>query len=210
MEEARGTVRRLRGAGCRELAVLHCVSLYPTPLEKANLKAIETLAKEFKLPVGFSDHTVETATGAWAVAAGAVILEKHLTLDKKMDGPDHKMSMEPKELCDYIAQARLAEKARGDGKKRILEEEKATKKAATLSIFASKLIKRGDRYSWSNTTVKRPGIGIPANQQVNIIDCQSAHDIEPDQLILPRDIAEGDRDKFDYPTVDWLFNDKEE
>ena len=190
MEEVRRTLRRLRGAGCGELAVLHCVSLYPTPLEKANLKAIATLAQEFRQPMGFSDHTVETATGAWAVAAGAAILEKHVTLDKQMEGPDHKMSLEPKELAEYIRQARLASRAMGSGKKEPWAEEKQMKAAARMSVVASGLIKKGDRYSWSNLTIKRPGIGIPAEQIEKVIGCTSASNLYLNQIIKLNDIVE--------------------
>ncbi|MCP4708940.1 MAG: radical SAM protein [Planctomycetes bacterium] len=162
IEEVRGTLRRLRGAGCGEIAVLHCVSLYPTPLEKVNLKVIGTLAKEFRRPVGFSDHTVETITGAWAVATGATILEKHLTLNKEMEGPDQKMSLEPKELAEYITQAKLARLAIGSAQKKPISEELKMKETARMSVVARKAIKAGDEFSWDNLTIKRPGTGVPA------------------------------------------------
>jgi len=189
MEEVRGTLRRLRGAGCVELAVLHCVSLYPTPLEKVNLKAIETLAQEFKQPVGFSDHTLETTTGAWAAAAGAVILEKHLTLDKKMEGPDHKMSLEPKELAEYIRQARQAAQAVGNGTKEPTPDELKMKEAARMSVVAKIPIKAGEKFTWDNLTLKRPGTGIPVERLEEVVGCQACNDIEAGGILQEVDVC---------------------
>jgi N,N'-diacetyllegionaminate synthase len=178
----------LRKSGSERLAVLHCVSLYPTRIEQANLNAVKTIAEHTHLPTGFSDHTEELITGAVAVAAGAVILEKHFTLDKKMEGPDHKMSLEPKELAEYIRLARQAEKACGDGQKKPLTAEEKMKETVRMSIVAATFIKAGTKITREMITIKRPGTGIPAGQIDVVINATVTRDIEPDHIINPSDI----------------------
>ena len=178
----------LRKFGSERLSVLHCVSLYPTQLEQANLNAVKTLAEHTHLPTGFSDHTEELITGALAVAAGAVILEKHFTLDKKMDGPDHSMSLVPEELREYIRLARQAEKACGDGQKNLLTAEEKTKEAVRMSVVAATFIKAGTKITPEMITIKRPGTGIPAERIDVVINATATRDIEPDHIINSGDI----------------------
>ena len=178
----------LRKSGSDRLAVLHCVSLYPTRLEQANLNAVRTIAEHTHLPTGFSDHTEELITGALAVAAGAVILEKHFTLDKKMEGPDHKMSLVPEELTEYIRLVRLAEKACGDGQKKPLIAEEKMKETVRMSVVAATFIKAGTKITPEMITIKRPGTGIPAEQTDVVINATATRDIEPDHIINLNDI----------------------
>ena len=178
----------LRESGSERLAVLHCVSLYPTQLEQVNLNAIKSLAEHTHLPAGFSDHTEELITGALAVAAGAVILEKHFTLDKKMEGPDHKMSLVPEELAEYIRLARRAGHACGDGQKKPLIAEEKMKETIRMSVVTATFIKAGTKITPEMITIKRPGTGIPAEQIDVVINATATRDIEPGYIISPNDI----------------------
>ena len=185
----------LRESGSEHLAVLHCVSLYPTQLEQSNLNAVKTLAEHTHLPAGFSDHTEEFITGALAVAAGAVILEKHFTLDKKMEGPDHRMSLVPEELTEYIRLARRAEQACGDGQKKPLIAEEKMKKTVRMSVVTATFIKAGTKITPEMITIKRPGTGIPAEQIGIVINATATCDIEPGHIINPSDILRKDTEK---------------
>ncbi|MCK5271057.1 MAG: N-acetylneuraminate synthase family protein [Sedimentisphaerales bacterium] len=178
----------LRKYGSEQIAVLHCVSLYPTQLEQANLSAVKTIAEHTHLPTGFSDHTEELITGALAVAAGAVILEKHFTLDKKMEGPDHRMSLEPEELTEYIRLARQAGKACGDGQKKPLTAEEKMKETVRMSVVAATFIKAGTKITPEMITIKRPGTGIPAEQMDVVINTTASRDIEPGHIINRNDL----------------------
>ena len=188
LNEVDKTITILRKSGSEHLSVLHCVSLYPTRLEQANLNAVKTIAEHTHLPTGFSDHTEELITGALAVAAGAVILEKHFTLDKKMEGPDHKMSLVPEELTEYIRLARQAEKACGDGQKKLLTAEEKMKETVRMSVVAAIFIKAGTKITRKMITIKRPGTGIPAERIDVVINTTAACDMEPDHIINRNDL----------------------
>lgn len=183
LERVDRAVAVLRQNACGPLACLHCVSLYPTPLEQANLAAIRTLAQHTSCISGFSDHTQETATGAWAVVAGAAILEKHLTLDKHLDGPDHRMSLEPEAFAEYVRLARLARQALGTGKKQPHHQELAVKRIAAMSVVSACPIPAGTKITRAMLTSKRPGDGIPADQIDRVVGCVAAVAIPPDSTI---------------------------
>lgn len=161
-EEIDAAVRRLRewGAGER-LVLLHCVSSYPTPLEAANLRAIAALRAAFGAPCGFSDHTVETHTGALAVAAGACVLEKHFTLDRRAAGPDHALSLEPGGLREYVAAVRAAESALGTGRLGLSDIERDVRRVARRSIVAARDLSAGDVLQEDMLALKRPAGGLP-------------------------------------------------
>ncbi len=188
MEEVDRTLNQLREAGCGSLAVLHCVSLYPTKLEQANLRAIGTLAKHTELPVGFSDHTEQIITAALAVAAGAVILEKHLTLDKTLDGPDHKMSLEPQQLRQYIELAAQAVQAYGNGKKEPIREEMTIKETVRMSVASTVFLKKGTVITPEMVTLKRPGTGISPDRIYEVVGSTVGRDIKADRIIKPEDV----------------------
>jgi len=160
VDEIARAVRAARAAGGKRLALLHCVSTYPAPPESLNLRVIQTLAERFGLPVGFSDHTL----GAWAAplarAQGAVIIEKHFTLSRKLRGPDHAMSAEPDELADYVRAVRRAETALGRCEKRVGPAERRMARLARRSVVAAADIRSGERIRASDLALKRPATGI--------------------------------------------------
>jgi len=142
------------------ITVLHANTEYPTPMEDVNLKAMQTIANAFKIDVGYSDHTLGIEVDIAAVAMGAKVIEKHFTLDKMMDGPDHRASLEPDELREMVKAIRNIEMALGDGLKRPSASEEKNISIVRKSIVASKEIKKGELLSEDNLTVKRPGIGV--------------------------------------------------
>ncbi|MDH5403897.1 MAG: N-acetylneuraminate synthase [Candidatus Heimdallarchaeota archaeon] len=165
------------------VALLHCVSSYPTPYNEVNLRAIHTLKEQFRIPVGFSDHTNGIEISLAAVSLGANIIEKHFTLDKNMVGPDHKSSINPNELNLMISSIRNIEECFGDGIKRVQPCEENVKAVARKSIVAKYDIKEGEKISRNNLTAKRPGTGIPI-LNFNQIDGKIAlRTIKKDELI---------------------------
>jgi sialic acid synthase SpsE len=143
-------------------ALLHCVSGYPTPAEHANLCWIGELAQRFDVPVGYSDHTTEVFTGALAVAAGATIIEKHLTYDRGARGPDHAASADPQQFGRYVRQIREAERMCGTPGKRVLDIELDVRKVSRQSLVVRRDIKSGHVLREEDLTVQRPGTGMPA------------------------------------------------
>ena len=183
IKEIRDAILVLKESGCNDLSLLHCVSLYPTPIEKANLFVINLLKKEFNLPVGFSDHTKETITGQLAIASGATILEKHFMSDKNQYGPDHKASLSPHGLKEYVEGVRKAVKICGTGIKEISKEELQVKEAVQSSLVAKKFIKKGDKITAEMLTEKRPFIGISPMEINNIIGKTVIKDIILDKVL---------------------------
>jgi N,N'-diacetyllegionaminate synthase len=183
-KEIETTVERLRqwGAGER-LILLHCVSAYPTPLGAANLRAVGALQRTFGIPCGFSDHTADTRTGAWAVAAGACLLEKHLTLDRSADGPDHGLSLDPSGLSEYILAARDAERALGSGDLGMTAIEADVRAVARKSIVAACDLAAGTRLRPEMLAVKRPGGGIEPDQLDKLAGQRVAVDVSRDTVL---------------------------
>lgn len=140
--------------------LLHCTTEYPAPLREVNLLAMDTLRQAFLLPVGYSDHTDGIAIPIAAAARGAVILEKHFTLDKTLPGPDHKASLEPQDLKTMIQAVRQVELAMGTGRKTPTPSELKNRDIARKSIVAACSIQKGDSFSENNITIKRPGKGV--------------------------------------------------
>ncbi len=161
-DEIADAVREIEHLGARSRAVLlHCVSCYPTPLDSANLLAIPALRERFGLPVGFSDHTISVEVGAWAVAAGAVVLEKHLTLSRSRAGPDHACSLEPREFAKYVAVARAAASALGAGRLGMSPIESDVRSAARKSLVAATNLPAGHVLRPEDVAIKRPAGGLP-------------------------------------------------
>ena len=148
------------GLDKENLILLHCNTEYPTPFEDVNLLAMKAIEKEFGVKVGYSDHTLGIEVPIAAVAMGADVIEKHFTLDRNMEGPDHKASLEPDELLEMVKSIRNIEKALGDGVKRITESERRNMIIARKSIVAARDIKKGEVFTNENLTTKRPGDGI--------------------------------------------------
>lgn len=172
------------GLSKENLILLHCNTEYPTPFEDVNLKAMDALRKEFGVEVGYSDHTRGIEVPIAAVALGATVIEKHFTLDKNLEGPDHKASLEPDELKAMVCAIRNIEKAiAGDGTKHVSESESKNIAIARKSIIAACDIKKGEMLSENNLTVKRPGTGISPMRWEEVIGTKAICDFEEDELI---------------------------
>lgn len=183
MEDIRSAIKALKENGATELTVLHCTTEYPTPFEDVNLRAMNTIKEEFGVKVGYSDHTKGIEVPIAAVALGATVIEKHFTLDRNMEGPDHKASLEPNELKAMVDSIRHIELALGNGMKQPVESEKKNMAVARKSIIASKDIKAGEIFTEENLTVKRPGDGISPMRWFDIIGKPAPRDFEEDELI---------------------------
>jgi len=191
LEDIEKAVEILRINGCKDLSILHCVSLYPTPIEKVNLFSMHVLKEIFKVPVGFSDHTIGTRVAPLAIAAGATILEKHFTINKTLDGPDHKISLNPHELKIYIKKSRKACIICGNKEKKILEEEMDIKRMVQGSLVAKKFIKEGQIIFKHMLIEKRPSTGISPMEAHNIIGKIATRDIKADEILTYEHFMEG-------------------
>ena len=149
-----------RAALAKKVTLLHCTTEYPAPIDEANLRALGTLAQAFGLPVGLSDHTVGLVAAVTAVALGAVVVEKHFTLDRSLPGPDHAASLMPGELAALVTAVREAEAALGDGIKVATPSERKNLNMARRSLVAGRDLAAGERLDEANLEVKRPGSGI--------------------------------------------------
>ena len=171
------------GTSKDNITVLHSNTMYPTPMEDVNLSAMLTIQKEFDITIGYSDHTLGIEVDIAAVAMGASVIEKHFTLDKTMEGPDHKASLEPKELKAMVSAIRNIEKSMGDGEKKPSSSESVNIDVARKSIVASQQIKKGDRLSSKNITTKRPGSGISPMRWDKVIGSIAVDNYNIDDLI---------------------------
>lgn len=165
------------------ITVLHCNTEYPTPMKDVNLKAMLEIKEKFGVKVGYSDHTEGIEVPIAAVALGAAVIEKHFTLDKHMEGPDHKASLEPSELKAMVKSIRNIEQALGTGHKTISESERKNIEIARKSIVAAKDIKEGEIFTEENITVKRPGNGISPMEWENVIGKVAKRDFKEEELI---------------------------
>jgi N,N'-diacetyllegionaminate synthase len=172
-----------------QISILHCVADYPAIPEETNLSAMDTIREKFNFPVGYSDNGESSLVDEVAVSMGANIIEKHFTLDKKLEGPDHSFSIQPNDLKLLISRIRLIEKIRGNGIKIPTNSEIKNKIAIRKSIFASQHITKGDIFSSKNLAIKRPGDGIEPKYWNDIIDKKSTKDINKDELITWGDFS---------------------
>ena len=168
----------LEDGGAGPITLLHCNTEYPTPIEDANLLAMQDLREQFGLPVGYSDHTAGIEADIAAAALGAVVIEKHFTLDKALPGPDHKASLSPEELTAMVAAVRKTELALGDGRKHVTESEAKNKPIARKSILA-----KGETFTPENLTVKRPGDGISPMRWYDVLGKTAKRDFAEDEKI---------------------------
>lgn len=173
----------LIAAGAPMVSLLHCTTNYPCPKNEVNLRAMQTMKEAFKCTVGYSDHTMGTEIPIAAVAMGAEIIEKHFTLDRNMDGPDHKASLEPHELKYMVDCIRNIEVALGDGIKRPNPSEVEISKVVLKSIVAKVPINKGETLTANNMTIKRAGSGIPAAHWDMIVGTKALHDYDIDEPI---------------------------
>ena len=183
IEEIKEAIDVLEKNGTKEVEILHCNTQYPTPFEDVNLSAMLTIKKEVGKTVGYSDHTLGIEVPIAAVAMGAKIIEKHFTLDKNMEGPDHRASLNPVELKQMVSAIRNIEKSIGSGDKVASFSESANKSVARKSIVASRDIKRGEVLSENNLTTKRPGSGISPMKWFEVLGNTAKRDFKEDELI---------------------------
>lgn len=183
MQEVKDAVQILRQYGAEDITLLHCNTQYPTPMEDVNLKAMIRMKNELNLEVGYSDHTQGIEVPIAAVAMGATVIEKHFTLDKTMEGPDHKASLEPNELKEMVKAIRNIEKALGNGEKNKTESEVDNIAIVRKSIVAACKIKKGELFTEKNLTVKRPGNGISPMKWDEVIGTESNRTYEIDEMI---------------------------
>ena len=183
LKEVEAAVKTAQNAGCNELILLHCVSNYPAKPDEVNLRAMRTMEEEFAVPVGFSDHTEGIAISLAAVALGAVLIEKHFTLDRNLPGPDHQASLEPMELATLVKDIRSVEHSLGDGNKKPTPAELETARVARRSIMAGASIKAGTVLKRDLLVFKRPGTGLPPSLVDSIIGRRTRIDIPAGMMI---------------------------
>lgn len=183
MKEIETAIKVLTKNGTKEIKLLHCNTEYPTPFEDVNLKAMETMRDAFGFEVGYSDHTKGIEAPIAAVALGATVIEKHFTLDRNMQGPDHKASLEPDELSAMVKAIRHIEAALGNGDKRPSPSERKNLAVARKSIVAKRKIQAGELFTEENITVKRPGTGINPMRWNEVIGTKALRDFEEDERI---------------------------
>jgi len=172
-----------RKAVTSKVTLLHCTTDYPTVPSDVNLRAMLTLHEKFDCQVGFSDHSVGIHLAVAAVAMGATVIEKHLTIDRDLPGPDHKASLEPSEFKNLVDQVRDLENAFGDGIKRPTEVELKNKKIARRSLVALKAIKTGDVFTSENVSIKRPGTGRSPFEYWSLLGTKATSDIAENEVI---------------------------
>ena len=171
-----------------DVSILHCVSNYPTKPEEANLNCIQDLKVKLNLPVGFSDHTKGNIVSISAIASGASIIEKHFTLDQNLDGPDHKLSSNPKEFKELVRDIKIAYLARGNKSKQPVEDKNFIKEIRR-SISASVDITKGSIIDKSMIVIRRPGYGIQPKDIDKLIGAKAKNDIQKDHIISWKDIV---------------------
>lgn len=183
ISEVEACMKVLQEQEAGAITLLHCTTQYPTPYKDVNLKAMLTLKEKFDCPIGYSDHTAGIEVPIAAVAMGATVIEKHFTLDRNMEGPDHKASLEPQELKAMIDFIRHIEMSLGTGIKEPATCELANRDVARKSIIAARDIKAGEKFTEENLTTKRPGNGISPMKWRDIIGMKAIRDFSEDELI---------------------------
>ena len=183
LDQVRLAYDTLLWAGAPEVALLHCTTNYPCPMEEVNLRAMLTLKESFGCEVGYSDHTMGIEVSVAAVALGASIIEKHFTLDRNLPGPDHKASIEPDEFAVMVRAIRHIETALGDGIKRPNPSEQANAEVVQKAILAARPIRRGELLTEENLTVKRAGGGISPVRWDEVVGTEAHFDFDTDEAI---------------------------
>lgn len=183
MGEIEQAIETLETHGARDVTLLHCVALYPPKDEEVNLRNMETLARVFGRPVGFSDHTIGIEVPLAAIALGAVVIEKHFTLDKKMAGWDHSVSADPPELKAIVDGARRIHAALGSTRRIVTERDIAQRKNFRRSIVSARAIRKGERVKFEDLTYRRPGTALPPAMATTLLGMAAARDI-PENTVL--------------------------
>ena len=190
MNEVQEAIHAITSTGNHNIVALHCTTNYPCPLEEVNLRAMLTMKKKLPCLVGYSDHTPGITVPIMSAALGAVILEKHLTLDKNLPGPDHKASLKPAEFKQMVTEIRNAEKAMGWSEKKPTTSDKKNVKYVRKSIVANQDIKKGTRIDDIMITFKRPGTGTPPSKRKQIIGKKAKQNIKKDDLIQKKMVVD--------------------
>jgi N,N'-diacetyllegionaminate synthase len=188
MKEIEEAVNACYFQGNDQISLLHCIASYPTPYDEVNLTAINTMKKQFNHPVGYSDNGEPTLVDIAAVSMGANIIEKHFTLDKKMEGPDHSFSIDPSGLTELISQIRMIDKMKGNGEKLPQPSELFGKDALRKSLTAKSDLKLGEILTPDKILIKRPVGGIEPKYLDHIIGRKINKDISEDSLINWKDL----------------------
>lgn len=188
MDEVATTVGWLRGWGV-PFAPLHCISSYPVSAADANLGWIGELARRFDVPVGYSDHTTDELAGALAVAAGACVVEKHLTYDRCAPGPDHAASADPEQFARYVAGIRRAESLRGVGEKCVLSCERDVRTVSRQSLVVTRDLAAGHALTAADLTTQRPGTGVSASEFPRILGRRLKRALPSGTMLTGDDIA---------------------
>lgn len=183
LNEIESALNILRENGTKDITVLHCNTEYPTPMGDVNLNAMNTIKEKLNVEVGYSDHTLGIEVSIAAVSMGAKVIEKHFTLDKNMEGPDHKASLEPNELKQMVESIRNIEKAMGNGIKKPSKSEMKNIDIVRKSIVAIKKIKKGEIFTEENIYIKRPGNGISPMKWYEVLGTVATKDYDEDDLI---------------------------
>lgn len=190
--EIRESVETLRDAGLEEMALLQCVAAYPTPLKSINVRVVETLRDEFDVPTGLSDHTLDPVTApSAAVALGANVVEKHYTIDKTMEGPDHQFALEPDELKAMVTAIRNTETALGEGEKTVIDVESELHDIARRRLHAAEDITAGSEFTAGNVAILRSGRqepGLHPKFYDEILGSRAARDVVKDGGITWDDV----------------------
>ena len=185
LEDVRAAVDVVRSEGCNEFSLLHCVSNYPADPRDVNLRAMAAMSAAFDVPVGYSDHTLGSEVPLAAVALGACIIEKHVTLDRSLPGPDHQASADPRELASLVAGIRTIEAALGDGDKRPAVSEDETAKVVRRSLVAARVIPAGATLIADMVVSKRPGTGMASGRLGELIGRRALDEIAAGTMLAP-------------------------
>jgi N,N'-diacetyllegionaminate synthase len=183
LDEVAAALAAMRGVADVPVALLHCLSAYPAPVGDVNLRAMDGLRERFGCPVGLSDHTLGLEIALAAVARGAQIVEKHLTLDKTLPGPDHRASLEPAEMAALVRGIRNVEAALGDGAKRPMPSELDTRRVARKSLVAARAIRAGEQLTKDAVAIKRPGTGVSPAELERALGRRVRRDLAADDVI---------------------------
>lgn len=176
--------------GNSQVVLMHCISWYPAEYDTANLRFMETLKKAFGFPVGFSDHTLGINMSIVARAIGAVVLEKHFTLDTNQFGPDHAASIEPDQLIDLVAGIRQVEAGLGSSNRQFGEKEIGQRNVHRRSIVVSRPISKNEEFTADNLIIKRPGIGMKPKHWYSVMGKKARHDLKAEQLLSWSDVID--------------------
>jgi N-acetylneuraminate synthase/N,N'-diacetyllegionaminate synthase len=189
LSEVADAVWALRSAGAKEVLLMHCVSSYPAAPQNMNLRALQTMQSYFELPVGLSDHSEGILLAPVAVALGAVVIEKHFTLDKNAPGPDHKASMDPAEMKEMVQNLRHVESSLGDGRKRPSDAEEESRLFSRRSVVAAVDIRADEKIAPWMLAFKRPGSGLEPRHSEKIIGMTARRNIGKDTILQWEDLA---------------------